>query len=727
MITKTDCVLWLTLILLWPTTKAAAAATGLNAKPNCPEKCGEVTIPYPFGIGENCALNNHFILQCNHNSELLLGTSNIPVLEISVENGTILGSIRTAKSCYNASRANPLISSSVSPTNLGEGPFRFSNTRNKLIGSGCDTLALMSDATQGLISGCASFCAAETPYVNTTKDFCSGLGCCQIPFPRSVKTLDISLSSFYNHTRTSNIRPCDYAFLVDETFDMPLPSGSVEEEFNLSNGRIEWVVKEQRCETSIDLADYACRDNTDCINSENGHGYRCLCKQGFHGNPYLGCYDIDECKEPTKYKCYGTCKNTIGNYTCHCPLGKHGDGKVGCEGLGITKIFTIIGAIIVAVILGVLILILRKERRKQRNFLKNGGIILQHQRVRIFKAAELEKATKNYDDSHLLGEGGFGSVYKGVLPDNTQVAVKKPRETDKIQINKEFQQELGIISQVNHKNVVKILGLCLETKVPLLVYEFVSNGTLYHHIRDKNSQILSTWKHRLRIAVETALALDYFHSLASPPIIHGDVKSTNILLDENYIAKVADFGASMLISLDQTTTATKIQGTFGYLDPEYVVSGILTEKSDVYSYGVVLVELLTGLKPGFFLTSDNQKINMVHHFLCCIENNSLFQILGFKVADKIEMEEIQTVAELAKKCVSSIGIQRPTMKEVAEELDRLKRLHDSLWAQENSKETEHLSGESLKNSKSEHSTAMASRQDNQTAISFDIENYSYSV
>ncbi|KAJ4724681.1 putative Kinase [Melia azedarach] len=490
MITKTDCVLWLMLILLWPTTKAAAAATGLNAKPNCPEKCGEVTIPYPFGIGENCALNNHFILQCNHNSELLLGTSNISVLEISVESGTISGSILTAKRCYSGSGA--IISDSVSSTNLGEGPFTFSDTRNKLMGSGCDTLALMTDPTQGFISGCASFCAAETPSVNTTKDFCSGLGCCQIPFPRSVKTLNLSLSTFYYHNRTLNIRPCDYAFLVDGTSDVRLLSGSVEEEFRFSNGTIEWVVKEQRCETSIHLADYACRDNTDCIYSENGQGYRCLCKQGFHGNPYLGCYDIDECKEPTKYKCDGTCKDTIGNYTCHCPLGKHGDGKVGCEGLGITKIFAIIGAIIVAVIFGVLILILRKERRKQRNFLKNGGIILQHQRVRIFKAAELEKATKNYDDSHLLGEGGFGSVYKGVLPDNTQVAVKKPRETDKIQINKEFQQELGIISQVNHKNVVKILGLCLETKVPLLVYEFVSNGTLYHHIRDKNSQILST-------------------------------------------------------------------------------------------------------------------------------------------------------------------------------------------------------------------------------------------
>ncbi|KAK9180628.1 hypothetical protein WN944_023761 [Citrus x changshan-huyou] len=173
---------------------------------------------------------------------------------------------------------------------------------------------------------------------------------------------------------------------------------------------------------------------------------------------------------------------------------------------------------------GELIDIRRRSRtKKEKNFLKNGGEILKHQPVRIFSAAELVKATKNYDESHFLGEGGFGSVYKGVLPDNTQIAVKKPKESEKIRINQEFQKEMGIVSRINHKNVVKILG----------------------------------------IAAEIASALDYFHSLASPPIIHGDVKSSNILLDDKYTAKVADFGASVLISPDQIVMATKIQGTFG--------------------------------------------------------------------------------------------------------------------------------------------------------------------
>ncbi|KAK9175361.1 hypothetical protein WN944_027367 [Citrus x changshan-huyou] len=223
------------------------------------------------------------------------------------------------------------------------------------------------------------------------------------------------------------------------------------------------------------------------------------------------------------------------------------------------------------------------------------------------------------------GEGGFGSVYKGVLPDNTQIAVKKPKESDKIRINQEFQKEMGIVSRINHKNVVKILGLCLQTKVPLLVYEFVSNGTLSHHIHDKSSQVLRTWKMCLRIAAEIASSLDYFHSLASPPIIHGDVKSSNILLDDKYTEKVADFVASVLISPDQAAVAAKIQGTFG-------------------------------VKPGSRMTlASNEKINIVQnivqYFLSSIENNSLRQIFSFRVADESEMEEVEIVAELASECL----------------------------------------------------------------------------
>ncbi|GAY65674.1 hypothetical protein CUMW_242950 [Citrus unshiu] len=439
---------------------------------------------------------------------------------------------------------------------------------------------------------------------SSTGSFFNSIGCCHIPLPQSLKSLNFALLSIHNHTNLGEFMTCDYALLADEAFNIAEFQASKDK--SSSNVTIEWVVEEKNCPDDPNSKVDGCGDNTNCYYSENGKGYRCKCKQGFQGNPYLG----------------------------------------------------FIGAVIF-------------KRRKQKNFLKNGGEILKHQSVRIFNAAELVKATENFNESHFLGEGGFGSVYKGVLPDNTQIAVKKPKESDKIRINQEFQKEMGIVSRINHKNVVKILGLCLQTKVPLLVYEFVSNGTLSHHIHDKSSQVLRTWKMCLRIAAEIASALDYFHSLASPPIIHGDVKSSNILLDDEYTAKVADFGASVLISPDQAAMATKVQGTFGYLDPEY----LMTEKSDVYSFGVVLVELLTGVKPGSHMTlASNENINIVHYFLSSIENNDLRQILTFRVADESEMEEVEIVAELASECLRSSGVKRPTMKRVSEELDKLKRL-----------------------------------------------------
>ncbi|GAY63567.1 hypothetical protein CUMW_226620 [Citrus unshiu] len=500
--------------------------------------------------------------------------------------------------------------------------------------------------------------------------------------------------------------PCDYALLVDETFNIAEFQASKDK--SSSNVTIERVVEEKMCPDDPNSKVDGCGDNTTCYYSKNGQGYRCKCKPAFQGNPYLGCVDIDECLDKEKYHCEGTCKNTIGSYTCDCPIGIYWSSYILCD-------------------FGNFNFHWMYRTKKQKNFLKNGGEILKHQSVRIFSAAELVKATKNYDESHFLGEGGFGSVYKGVLPENTQIAVKKPKESDKIRINQEFQKEMGIVSRINHKNVVKILGLRLQTKVPLLVNEFVSNGTLSHHIHDKSSQVLRTWKMYLRIAAEIASALDYFHSLASPPIIHGDVKSSNILLDDKYTAKVADFGASVLISPDQAAMATKIQGTFGYLDPEYLMTGNLTEKSDVYSFGVVLVELLTGVKPSSRMTlGSNEKKNIVQnivqYFHSSIENNSLRQILSFWVADESEMEEVEIVAELASECLRSSGSKRPTMKQVSEELDRLKRLHENLWAHENSKETEHLLGES-----STHATAVIAQPNTQTFESFDIENYGYSM
>jgi len=343
-------------------------------------------------------------------------------------------------------------------------------------------------------------------------------------------------------------------------------------------------------------------------------------------------------------------------------------------------------------------LVIKKRKaikQKAKYFERNGGLLLQQQmssdetaieRMRMFTADELDEATNHFSTDRILGKGGQGTVYKGMLGGGRIVAIKKSKAVSERQRG-DFINEVLILSQINHRNIMKLLGCCFETEVPLLVYEFIPNGTLYHHIHYPSEEFPITWKMRLQIAADSASALAYLHSSSSVPIFHRDIKSSNILLDDKYRAKLSDFGTSRSVAVDQTHITTDVLGTFGYLDPEYFQSSQFTEKSDVYSFGVVLAELLTGEKA---IRSTEDDKSLISWFLSHMEDSYFCNILDSQVLQEGSEEELLRVANLAKQCLNLEGKQRPTMQQVLAEIEVVRSLHPAQTNQKVHPKTEQV-------------------------------------
>ncbi|GJN15816.1 hypothetical protein PR202_gb02759 [Eleusine coracana subsp. coracana] len=658
------------------TTFSSAAADDI-ALDGCESKCGDVDVPYPFGASNGCHRTG-FKVTCHRAAaqqpkKPFLWPNGPEVLSVNIRNSTArvrgtVWSFAVGTSTTNGTEIHVL------PVNL-QSTFALSAARNSLVVVGCGFhVALARPAAREGDGDDVTFgtCAPLCPGAKQRKlrhGPCDGVGCCEVPVPA------VGLASFRvrfawvaeNATaRPGWVAPGASVFAVEREWwrdrenvvpiKLSLLSSSSSFAGNASGLAIpsvlDWTLSNSSCAAAKRSSDFGCGSrNSECVDSvSSAYGYVCRCSDGYDGNPYVP-------------------------RGCRGPRMNIPAGVYFAMGVGIGMFLLLL---VVAAIFGAKRLKVRKARKTREHFFKqNRGLLLQQlvdkdiaERM-IFSLEELEKATNKFDPARILGGGGHGTVYKGILSNQRVVAIKKSTFVVQREIDG-FVNEVAILSQINHRNVVKLYGCCLETEVPLLVYEFIPNGTLYEHLHVESTQSrpLLPWKDRLRIATEVASSLAYLHSAASTSVVHRDIKTANILLDDHLTAKVSDFGASRGISIDQSSVTTpSIQGTYGYLDPEYFYMRRLTDKSDVYSYGVMLVELLTRKKPTMLMSSEG--VGLVAHFILSLNQGQLNEVLDELVIEEGE-EEAEEVVAIAAMCLKLKGEDRPTMRNVEMRLHALR-------------------------------------------------------
>uniref|UniRef100_K4ALQ2 Protein kinase domain-containing protein n=1 Tax=Setaria italica TaxID=4555 RepID=K4ALQ2_SETIT len=675
------------LSISWAT--AAADLRRPITLPGCPDKCGNISIPYPFGTKDGCYFDDTFSVTCNLSTtppatlnDLLtlrgigyyfgdqanpIGTRTnrswwtVDLINVDVTRGEARVSMPFSSDCslnesYHELNLNDM-SLNFSTT------FLFSATQNVLVGVGQSVRArVFGDmARNNYSAACNSL--FDTPAV-AQDGLCKGLGCCQAELAPGL--VGIMPSMYYQSNSMWKTFPCTYSMVVDRSwynFSLQDLYGYKVLDKRFPGGApvvLDWAIRNGSCPAEGKPLPMACRSgNSLCVNATNGYGYLCKCKDGFDGNPYIpdGCQDIDECalrqEKPElrdSYPCNGICKNLIGGYDCNCKFGMKRDSNGTC-----TPVFPIPA-----------MLLFEEKRKTKEFFIKNGGPILEKvNNIKIFKKDELKAII---EPCNVIGKGGFGEVYKGLL-DNQLVAIKKSINVDRSQ-EKQFANEIIIQSRVIHKNIVKLIGCCLEVDVPMLVYEFVPQGSLHDILHNQSNNVSLSLGTRLNIAAGAAEGLSYMHSKTSTTILHGDIKPGNILLDDNFDPKISDFGISRLIAIDKSHTKCVI-GDMCYMDPIYLQSGLLTKKSDVYSFGVVLLELLSRQKAAF-----GEDRTLVKAFLDCYrEDKQVLELFDKEILADKDIGVLHKLAMLIVECLELNVDRRPEMTDVAERLHSLKRSH----------------------------------------------------
>ncbi|KAH7302399.1 hypothetical protein KP509_23G070400 [Ceratopteris richardii] len=590
----------------------------------CPDVCGNTVISYPFGLGK-CGLET-FRLKCDHNSQLRLSLNRVEFQVLSISSRKIA--------------INPMKNSTCGDSNvdyfsfIGESSYAIPKTHytisrhNALMMYKCkETSNCSCDIEPGL----------DVVYRMEKVYGCPTRYCCGLLLEQSLRSLTKNCSSFVS-------------WILTPAPPLSISTLQIQVQYGLELDA--WVPGPCSCCVSAK-----------CIPNPYGLGHQCQCQEGFVGDGFSNGSGCRSNASSCRNKPFLGCRRNVVLFSA---------------GLTAATVITITSILCIIFFYCKSRGIWDAQSRKEIKQIK--GLLFNHNVTKIFAYKDLEKATKGFSGHYRLGEGAFGTVYVGKLSNGMLVAVKR--------INYRYMQgiqqvvnEVKVLTTVKHPNLVQLLGCCLEYGDPLLVYEYVPNGTLAEHLQGKRGTHLS-WSCRISIATETAQALTYLHSL-DPPIYHRDVKSSNILLDFNFTAKVADFGLSRLVLTENSHVSTIPQGTPGYMDPQYQQEFHLSEKSDVYSFGVVLVEIITAMK-AVDLTREKSEVNLANLALARIANGTLDDVIDQSLdAGKNPQIRamIQVVAEIAYRCLSYDKDARPTIMEVFQELEFVRSETKKLKAQ----------------------------------------------